>query len=123
MATDVEAATAGTPVKSVPRKAQFQSVVKEVITATVTFDEDTIAAAKASQADVAIPGADLGDLVFVTAAIDTVYVLLTGKVKSAGVVTISALNQDSTDASTTLSAAPTVYVWVFKRNSNTFAQN
>ena len=123
MATDVEAATAGTPVKSIPQRRQFQAVFTEVITATVTLDEDSIAAAKASQANVSVPGAALGDVVLVTSSIDSVYLLVTGRVQATDVVGISVLNQDSTDASTTFSGAPTLYIWVLKRNTNNFAQN
>lgn len=123
MATDVEATTAGTPVKSLPQKRQFQAVFPAVITATVTLTESSIAAAKASQTTFSVPGAALGDMVLISSMTNTVYVLLTAKVSAADTISVSLLNQDSTDASTTFSAGLVCHVAVLKLNTLDWATN
>lgn len=102
MATNILTATAGTPnvrVKVGPK--QFQALFN-VIQAKVTVTEDSVTAQVASQVDVTIPGAKLGDHVLVSPVVDQAGLLAYGFVRAADSVTLGVYNQEGTDAITAL---------------------
>ena len=121
MATNIEAATAGTPVKSVTKTVQFQALF-DVIQVKVTLDEDSIAAQVGSQASVTVPGAAFGDFVLVAAGVGLGGLLFQGAVSAANTVQLTAYNIEGTDAVTTLSTAAIVNILVLKPKSG-FAGN
>lgn len=102
MATNILTATAGTPdVQSKAGPRQFQAVF-DVIPFSVTITEDSVTAQVSSQADVAVPGAALGDFVLVAPKVDAAGLIPWGFVQAAGVVTVSVTNTEGTDAITSL---------------------
>lgn len=120
MATNIEAMTGGTPVRSVPGPRQFQALFN-VITATVLLTEASIAAQVASQVTVTIPGAAVGDFVFVSVGGDLTGLLVQGFVSAADTVKIKVFNVEGTDAVTTLSAGINANVLILQPKN--FGQN
>lgn len=114
MATNIEAMTGGTPNIRVKASARtFQGVAK-VILAKVALTEASIAAQVGSQVDVAVPGVEFGDFVFVSYPADLTGLILSAFVQAAGVVTITAYNIEGTDAVTALSGGLTANLFVLK---------
>jgi hypothetical protein len=83
---------------------QFQGLF-DVIPFQFTIEEDSVAGGAASQADIAVTGAALGDFVFVAAAADYVSAQLTAFVNAANSVTVSWQNLETADANTALATA------------------
>lgn len=121
MATDIEALTTlaiGTNAGKNPR--QFQGLF-QVIPFTFTIEEDSVAAAKASQADLTVTGAELGDFVLLAPGKDMVGAILYGHVSAANTVTVTYLNVDSTDANTALATVHTANGVILKPQDNVVA--
>lgn len=114
MATNITAITGGTPtIKASVQPKQFQGVF-DVIYATVTLDDDTLAAQVASQVDVTVPGVALGDFVLVSTGVDNTGLLVQAWPSAANTVTITAFNVEGTDAVTALSGAVVANLIVLK---------
>lgn len=101
MATNILTASAGTPSVGTKGPRQFQGLF-EVIPFKVTVTEDSVTAQVASQVDIPVPGAELGDFVLVTPTVDAAGLIPYGFVQSANTVTISVYNVEGTDAITSL---------------------
>lgn len=121
MATNIEAMTAGTPVKSTPRTKQFQAVF-DVIEVNVALTEASVAAQVASQVTVTVPGAALGDFALISYPANLGGLLLDAKVSAADTVRVTAFNVEGTDAVTTMSGGLTAKIVILKPKA-TFAQN
>lgn len=112
MASTIEVTTAGTVVKNKPQARQYQAVYPYVLEATVTLTEGSIATGCSSQIAVSVPGAKLGDFVEVSQASAAAGTMLFGQVTLADTVTLTILNLETTDATTTWTAGIVVYVRV-----------
>lgn len=102
MATNILTATATNvaPSKNGPRQ-QFQALF-DVIPFTVTVTEDSVTAQVASQVDITVPGAALGDFVLVAPKVDAAGLIPYAFVRAADSVTVSVYNVEGTDAITSL---------------------
>lgn len=114
MATNIEAMTGGTPNVRVKASARTFQGVFNVLLAKVALTEASIAAQVGSQVDVAVPGVELGDIVFVSYPADIAGLILTAAPQASGVVTITAYNIEGTDAVTALSGGLTANLVVLK---------
>ena len=119
MATNITAITDTVNVAGEKGARQFQGLF-DVIPFKFSGDDDSLAAQVAGQCDVSVPGAELGDFVFVACAVDLVNVVLTAWVASAGVVTVQTFNVEGTDASTAIAANPAFKGVVLKPKANVF---
>ncbi len=119
MATDITAITDSVNKAAAPAPRQFQGTF-DIIPFTCALLDTTIAADIASQADIAVPGAELGDFVLIAIAFDTTGLLIQGAVRAAGVVEITVFNTEGTDANTTLVAARACNGIVLKPKANVF---
>ena len=107
MATTMATPDASALVLSVSRNpAQFQSLFN-VIQFTFTFDDNSIANANSTVADLAVIGAAVGDFVLIAPSIDLVSVTATGWVRAADSVTVCFQNLEEVDANTTLNGNAT----------------
>lgn len=119
MATDITVLTDTLNVNGVTGARQFQGLFS-VIPFKFSADDDSLPAQTASQADIAVPGAALGDFVLVACAVDLVNLSLSAWVSAANVVTVQVENVEGTDASTALAANPAFKGVVLKPNANVF---
>ncbi len=124
MATDIEATTFGTPVKSRPRRAHFQDQF-DVLTATVTVTEASIAADTGSGGTFTVPGVELGDFVFISFGVDAPGLVVTASPSAADTIRVLVYNVEGTDAVTALStgAAANVIVLKPRKRPSNWAQN
>lgn len=100
MATSVSAATASlTASVGSGNASQFQGLF-DVIPFKVSLLDTTIPAG-AAQADITVPGAELGDFVFLAAQVDAVDATLVGFVSAANTVTVAIVTSQHVDATTT----------------------
>lgn len=100
MATSISAATAsGVATATVGTAAQFQGLF-DVIPFKVSLLDASLPAG-ASVADITVPGAALGDFVFITPTIDSVSQHIVGWVASANTVTVAIRSMEEVDAVTT----------------------
>ena len=113
------AITATLPVEGVKGPKQFQGLF-DVIPFKVTLEDDTVAASLASQVDVAVPGAALGDLVLIAAPVDLDAGVLTAAVLSAGNITITLQNNNDGAANTALATPVVCKGVVLKFKDNVF---
>ena len=113
------AITATLPVNGVKGPKQFQGIF-DVIPFKVTLEDDTVAASLASQVDVAVPGAELGDFVFISAPVDLVAAVLTAAVLSAGNITITYQNNNDGAANTALATPVECKGFILKPKANVF---
>lgn len=121
MATDITVITDSVNKAAVVGGRQFQGVFS-VIPFTAALLDTTIPADAAAQADIDVPGAELGDFVMLSIVFDTTGLLIQGTVTAADVVTVTVFNVEGTDANTTLVAARVVNGLVLKPKANTFDQ-
>jgi hypothetical protein len=123
MATDIEAITATlTKATGVGKSFTFRDLFPIVIPFKVTLEEDSIAASLASQVDVTVPGAALGDFVLIAPGVDSTQCVLTAHVTAANTLTVNLANQDATDASTAFATATVARGVVLRMNPSTFAE-
>lgn len=113
MATDITAITGGTPSNLTKRAMQFQGLF-DIILSQVTLTDATLAANKASQVDVTVPGVALGDFVFVSTGVDNAGLVLDAWPSAADTVTITAWNVEGTDAVTALSGGVEANILILK---------
>jgi hypothetical protein len=75
-------------------RLQFQAAFCEVITYTAAFDAANAATGSGTFAssDVTVPGAELGDFVIASLAVDTVDTAVVAAVTAANTVTVTVLN-------------------------------
>lgn len=100
-------------------KYQFNALFKEVLVYTAALDLGNAATGSGTFAstDVTVPGAELGDLVLVSLAVDTVDTAIVGAVTAANTVTVTVLN--NTAGAVNLASA-TVRIVVLKPDANVF---
>jgi len=115
MATNITAITDTVNQSKAPGRRQFQDIFAYVIPFSFVGDDDTIAAQVAGQADISVPGAQLGDFVLITAGVDNNAQIVTAAVTAADVVTVTTFNVEGTDADTSFAASPTFYGVVLGR--------
>lgn len=118
MATTMEALTTGVAVDvghQGPR--QFQGMF-DVIPFTFNIEEDSVGAEDSSQADITVPGAELGDFVFVALGVDAVSLQAYAFVASANTVTVGVQNLETSDANTTLATVSKGNGFVLKPKKN-----
>lgn len=113
------AITATLPAEGVKGPKQFQGLF-DVIPFKVTLEDDTVAASLASQVDVAVAGAELGDFVFIAAPVDLSAGVLSAAVLSAGNVTVTFQNNDDAAANTTLATAVECKGVILKPKANVY---
>lgn len=101
---------------TIRKRMQFQDLASEVIVHTAALDLGNAATGSGTFAssDVTVAGAALGDLVFVSLAVDTVDTVVVGAVTAANTVTVTVLN--NTAGAVNLASA-TVRIVVLKLNS------
>ncbi len=119
MATDITVLADTVNVSGEKGPRQFQGLF-DIIPFKFSADDDSLPAQTASQADVAVPGAELGDFVVVSCVADLVNLIAVGFVSAADVVTIQVFNVEGTDASTALAGNPAFKGVVFKPKANVF---
>jgi hypothetical protein len=119
MATNITAITDTVNVNGEKGPRQFQGLF-DIIPFKFSGDDDSLPAQTASQCDVSVPGAALGDFVLVACVADLVNISLTAFVSAADVVTVQAENVEGTDASTALAGNPAFKGVVLKPKSNIF---
>lgn len=117
MATDIEVLTVASIVKSTTRIRQFQGVFRGVIEFKALLTEASIAAAKASQLSVTVPGAALGDFILCSIGGNATKIILAAQVTAVDTVKVTLLNADSTDPATDHSAGITAYFALLKPRS------
>lgn len=118
MATTMETLTTGTIGQtSVASPRQFQGLF-DVIPFTVNIEEDSVGGGATATADVAVPGAALGDFVLLAPGVDAVSTLFHGWVQSADTVTVAVTNLEATDANTTLATVHEANGVVLKPKKN-----
>ena len=118
----IESATTATVTNTGPKASrQFGGIFSYVIPNKVAFEEDSIAADKASAAVYTIPGAQLGDFVLVSAVSDLGDdIFFNGQVTAADEVTVIA--SDASGATNTSAATVGVlYILVLGINDEHFA--
>lgn len=119
MATSVSAATASATLVGVKGARQFQGCF-DVIPFKVSLLDASLPAG-ASQADITVLGAALGDFVFLAPTIDPVNTFLVGYVASANTVTVVIVSQEEVDAvSTWQTTAKQVNGFILKPKANVF---
>jgi len=104
MATDITVIT-DTNNKDVGagRAHSFRGLFSDAIPFSATILDASLPAQTASQCDIDVVGAALGDFVLLSgAAVDTTSLILYASVTAANVVTITAFNVEGTDANATL---------------------
>jgi hypothetical protein len=104
MATDITAITSSNiDDTGVGIRHSFQGLFSEIRPFELDILDASLPAQTASEVDVTVAGAALGDFVFLSgAAVDTAGLLISGYVSAANTVTIIAFNVEGTDANTTL---------------------
>jgi hypothetical protein len=121
MATSVSAATASATLVGGVSPRQFQGTF-DVIPFKVSLLDASLPAGS-SQADITVPGAALGDFVFLAPTIDPVNTHLIGYVASANTVTVVIRSQEEVDAVTTwATTAKQVNGFILKPKANVFDQ-
>ena len=121
MATTISACTASAVQTGVKGARQFQGMF-DVIPFKVSL-LDTSIPAGAAQADITVPGAELGDFVFLASTIDPVENLMYGFVASANTVTVGIRSMQEVDASTVFATTARVCNgFILKPKSNVFDQ-
>lgn len=121
MATDVTAITVASTTNGRQGPRQFQGVF-DCIPFKATLTDTTLAGGLASEGDVTVTGAALGDIVLVGAAVDHDAAQLSAYVSAADTVTVSYLNLDSTDANAALAGGVVVKGVVLKPKDNIWAK-
>lgn len=119
MATNITAITDTVNSAGSKGPKQFQGLF-DVIPFQATLTDSSLAAQVAGQCDIAVPGAELGDMVLVSLAVDTTGVICVGKVDAANTVTITTYNLEGDDANTTLAGGVTLKGVVLKPKANVF---
>jgi hypothetical protein len=124
MATNIEATTLGTAVRSRPRRVQFQDLF-DVITATVAVTEASIAAQVGSGGTFTVPGVELGDFVFISFGVDVPGLVVHASPSAADTIRVLVFNVEGTDAVTALSGGVSANVIVLKpkKRPSNWAQN
>ena len=121
MATSVSAATASAVLTGTKGARQFQGAFDFIPFKASLLDASLPAGA--SQADITVPGAALGDFVFVAPTIDSVNTFVGGFVASANTVTLFIRSMEEVDAVTTwATTAKQVNGFILKPKSNVFDQ-
>jgi hypothetical protein len=121
MATSISAATASAVLTGSKGARQFQGMF-DVIPFKASLLDASLPAG-ASVADITVPGAELGDFVFVAPTIDSVDTVVLGFVQSADTVTLVIRSLEEVDASTTwATTAKQVNGFILKPKSNVFDQ-
>ena len=119
MATDITVITDTLNVEGSKGPRQFQGLF-DIIPFKFSGDDDSLPAQTASQCDIDVAGAELGDFVLVACAVDLVNLSLSAWVSAANVVTVQIENVEGTDASTAIAANPAFKGVVLKPKSNIF---
>lgn len=119
MATNITVITDAVNKAAAPASRQFQGTLK-TLPFTATLLDTTIPAQGAAQADIDVPGAELGDFVLLSIAFDTTGLLIQAAVRAKDVVEITVFNTEGTDANTTLVAARNINGLVLKPQPNVF---
>ena len=102
----IEAATNGVIITNAGKaRRQFQDLFT-VIPFTFSFEEDSIASGAASQKDITVVGAALGDFVLIATTIDVIDIAFSGFVQATDTVTILA-QELGLGANTTLATIAT----------------
>jgi hypothetical protein len=96
---------------------QFQGLF-DVIPFTFNIEEDSVGAEDSAQADFTIPGAELGDFVFVALGVDAVSLQAYAFVAAADTVTIGVQNLETADANTTLATVSEGNGFILKPKRN-----
>jgi hypothetical protein len=113
------AITAATPTVGSKGPKQFQGVF-DVIPFKVTLTDASLPATTASQADIAVAGAELGDIVLIGAPVDLDAGILAAQVLSAGNVTVTFFNANDGAANTSLAAGIECNGLVLKPKANVY---
>ena len=125
MATDITAITASNiDDEGGTGRYQFRQLFDEAIPFECDILDATLPAQTASEVDITVTGAALGDFILLSgAAIDTTGLILSAYVSAANTVTIKAFNCEGTDANTTLATtARAIQGVVLKTNDGVWAQ-
>ncbi len=113
------AITAGTPSVGVKGPKQFQGVF-DCIPFKVTLTDASLPAGTSSQADVTVPGVELGDIVLIGANVDLSAGILVAQAQAADTVTITFHNSDDVSANTALANGVACNVLVLKPKNNVY---
>lgn len=119
MATNITVITDTLNVSGVKGPRQYQGVF-DLIPFKFSMLDTTIPAQGAAQADIDVPGAELGDFVDLSVKFDTTGLLISATVRAADVVEVTVFNTEGTDANTTLVAAREVNGLIRKPKANVY---
>jgi hypothetical protein len=104
MATNITAITDTAVQSKREQSKQFQGLFS-CIPFLVTLEDDSLAAQVAGQCDIAVPGAKIGDFVFIAPPVDVTGLIFYAYVSADDVVTLTTFNVEGTDANTSMATA------------------